>query len=481
LFRGSIKSTDLTSALHFGAVVKQKLDSAATSSDALAQLAALLQQGTPIATVVDRIAKQLADSAARAFPKPLDADARIKLQQAFANALAPPGTGPPGTSGDQASALAQRLRKLLGTLAGEAESAGQQSRFSGKILDATAKELPAQQTKTHADLPSAAIASFVESLLGNVAAQLQTSTSISPSPATPAQQAPALPIPAQNLLERIIARAVRADTYVNGPSSSSPARAVAAASSIPSTRITQPASAAATTHAAATPSALFARLLAVIATANTGGRQAFADGQSHAAPDDRSLPAANVTGVPGKTDGATSFGAQNVANPNANPATASAQPASPTPYTTLDAQAVIDQVVKGIVTRNFGDSSEVRMRLSPEHLGDVSLKLTVQGGTINATMIAQNADVRDTLLANQHQLARSLAEAGLALGSFSVDVSGNNANGSDKRQQQPAFGTAHGRFGHLLDVDGAEQWIEPRYGPPVLSGNHNPWLLNTLA
>jgi flagellar hook-length control protein FliK len=148
-----------------------------------------------------------------------------------------------------------------------------------------------------------------------------------------------------------------------------------------------------------------------------------------------------------------------------------------TPY--VDPQSVIEQVVTGIVLRNSGTTSEVRMRLQPEHLGDVSLKLTVSGNTISANIVAQNADVRDMLLSNQQQLARTLADAGLSLGNFSVDVSGGNPGFS--QQQTPQHRSLF-KVG-ALHADAASEddsWADSRFGPPVVAGSKS-LVLNYLA
>jgi flagellar hook-length control protein FliK len=144
-----------------------------------------------------------------------------------------------------------------------------------------------------------------------------------------------------------------------------------------------------------------------------------------------------------------------------------AQTASPL-YAAIDPHAVIEQLVKGITMRNFGTTSEVRMRLQPQHLGDVALKLTVTGNTIAANVVAQNSHVRDLLLANQQQLARTLSEAGLSLGNFSVDVSGGNAGFTQQHAQQQRASARPGAFdAGLTGEDG--QWTDPRFGPPLVT------------
>ncbi|MDQ2872332.1 MAG: hypothetical protein M3R35_04270, partial [Candidatus Eremiobacteraeota bacterium] len=210
---GTPGSTGPRASARFGAIFKRKLDTPKVTSDAAAQIAALLQQGVPLMTVVDRIATQLADATARSFSKPLDADANATLKRAYASALAPPGASPPSTIAEQASALRERLRNLLGTLVGGAKDAGQQSRFSGMILDATAaKDNPAPQPKLPIPTPSRTISSIIESLVQHAAVKTQPSV---PAPA----QAPT------NLLERVIARAVRADGGVASSHPIAPANA----------------------------------------------------------------------------------------------------------------------------------------------------------------------------------------------------------------------------------------------------------------
>jgi flagellar hook-length control protein FliK len=110
--------------------------------------------------------------------------------------------------------------------------------------------------------------------------------------------------------------------------------------------------------------------------------------------------------------------------------------------TPVDPSAIIEQVVKGMSMRTQSDgTSEVRMRLSPDNLGAVTLKLTVDGSNVSATALAQNSDVRNALVAHQHQLARSLADAGLKLTGFTVNLSGGDAgNDRNNRDRTSGFG-----------------------------------------
>lgn len=428
----------------FGSLLDKKLQDLGGDGDVLAQLAGLLQAGTPMTSIVDKVATELSKAIAKASGKGDDAGAQRTLQRALAGALAPPGTSPPhgSDSATQVATLVQQLKDVLTKLTSELNTAGQKSEFSGAVLDADqAKEIPAQQMKppTRED-SQAATASFVQSLLNRVTGQQNA--------------APALPDP----LARILARAANADVQRGG----TPAARMAA----PGNPVT----------GATGTATLFQRLIAVIAERGTqpesGGK-----GSHDPAPAQNAMPAPAPAAPSNLPAAASNFQAQIAAAPVSSGHSLHAS-ASATPYTTLDPQSVIEQVVKGIVLRNSGATSEVRMRLQPEHLGDVSLKLSVTGNTITANIVAQNAHVRDMLLSNQQQLARSLSEAGLSLGNFSVDVSGGNAGFNQQRSQQQA---KLGRVGFASALAGEDDtWADPRFGPPIVSGS-NALVLNYLA
>jgi flagellar hook-length control protein FliK len=448
----------------FGSQLSRKLNQpGANANDPIAQLAALLQAGTPLSTIINRVAQQVSGALATATGDG-NAERQRTLQNALASALAPPGTSPPGQGGtaevlslSKGVSLEVRLRNVLDAITRELNNAGQQNRFSGTVLDAnSAKEIPAQQqTNGHAGATQAAAPlDLAASVLRNVVQQFQG--------AAPQQQnAPQITAQCADVLGRMLARAANADTQ-RAPVTGAPAPSPIAPAPTPSNGLD--------------PSQLFARLINVIAqssnehTPSGGGKQSgqFAFGKD-----------ALATAQPAPSNSQTvSTPAFSTVLTTASATAAQSSPPAAMPYT-INPQAVIEQIVKGIVLRNFGTTSEVRMRLQPEHLGDVALKLTVSGSTVSANIVAQNADVRDMLLSNQQQLARTLAEAGLSLGNFSVDVSGGNAGFS---QQQTAQQRSLGKVSalHLSTVTEDDTWADSRFGPPVLSGA-KPWVLNYLA
>jgi flagellar hook-length control protein FliK len=145
----------------------------------------------------------------------------------------------------------------------------------------------------------------------------------------------------------------------------------------------------------------------------------------------------------------------------------------------IDPESIIEQMVKSMTMRSSGGTSQVNLRLQPDHLGSVALKITVTGTTIDANVIAQSGHVRDLLVNGQQQLARSLSDAGLTLGTFSVDVSGGNAGFTGRHAQHQHAPAKAGSFGVALD-DEDPQTDDGRFGPPLIAPGQS-IVLNYLA
>jgi flagellar hook-length control protein FliK len=443
----------------FGTIVKKKVADASTATDANAQLAALLQNGTPLSTIVDTIVKAAAKGANLTPAQ----TARLRT------ALAPPGTAPPDRpAAEQVAALVRRLQTVLNDVARGTETvpAGQQNDIAGNILDAaaTAKDIPAQAQTAPTTTP-VDLGSLVQSILDATAAQLQSSSGVAvsvPQPQSqPAATAPAAPPSAPgtdaspgrstDLLSRILTRAIDGTARVEVATGTRSAASNSAGTA-----------------------ATFARLIATAeraAQSGSGSRNAFGS------PLDRDSAKAGVASK--QTDGSSlaAFGL-----PGADPRTADAASATstgPAPYTTVDPEAILSQILKGIAVRSIGDGvHQMQLHLQPAHLGSVTLDLRVDGSSVSASVVAQNGDVRDALVSNQHHLARSFADAGMKLASFSVDVSGGDARGFQQGQNNAQ---GFGRRYVVHETAGADETDASVAGTSSTSSNGSLDLLDQLA
>jgi flagellar hook-length control protein FliK len=142
--------------------------------------------------------------------------------------------------------------------------------------------------------------------------------------------------------------------------------------------------------------------------------------------------------------------------------------------TTADPNQVVDQILRGAFLNTVGSTSTVRLRLVPEELGDVSVKLTIEGSSVSAQVMAQTPAAHDALVAGQAQLERSLADNGLKLTSFNVSLAGGFASFQQQQQQQTSQqGQSNGRtlLGGVDTPESDEALVAaPNFGPPVLAG-----------
>ncbi len=191
------------------------------------------------------------------------------------------------------------------------------------------------------------------------------------------------------------------------------------------------------------------------------------------------------------------------ANDAATAATAAAMPfaivadhTAPTPTakptsSTVDNDAIIEQVLTSMSVRSTADgTSTVRMRLHPEDLGDVSIKLTVSGGVVDAALTAHSADAQTALAGGQAQLAKTLADSGLKLQSFSVGLAGGGAGttgGDTSRNPNARQNPVSPRLGAVTgltetsDDDPLSLLAIPSFGPSVYTANPKLGALNYLV
>jgi flagellar hook-length control protein FliK len=99
------------------------------------------------------------------------------------------------------------------------------------------------------------------------------------------------------------------------------------------------------------------------------------------------------------------------------------------------------------VTRAFESAQSrggnVHLRLSPPELGAVHIELRVQEGVLSARLETDNSAARTALLDNLPALKERLADQGMRIENFEVNVGGGGTNGMPDRPQdrpdQPRF------------------------------------------
>nr|WP_244985902.1 flagellar hook-length control protein FliK [Anaerosalibacter bizertensis] len=81
------------------------------------------------------------------------------------------------------------------------------------------------------------------------------------------------------------------------------------------------------------------------------------------------------------------------------------------------------------------DSSEIRIKLKPEILGELLLKVEVEKGVVVAKAIVDNYRVKELIETNILQLKEGLEEQGLDIKTFQVQVGSNSDFDREQREE----------------------------------------------
>lgn len=122
---------------------------------------------------------------------------------------------------------------------------------------------------------------------------------------------------------------------------------------------------------------------------------------------------------------------------------------TPTTAAAADPYGIADQLanalVRGAAAGSQPTASELRVRLSPENLGELSVSVRVDGSSVSAQVTAHDAATHAVLAASGDGLARTLAAVGLQLDGYSVALAGGAAHDFGRGSTQPQQGGQRGR------------------------------------
>ena len=91
---------------------------------------------------------------------------------------------------------------------------------------------------------------------------------------------------------------------------------------------------------------------------------------------------------------------------------------------------IFDQVVTHISGSVNGESGRMVLRLNPAELGSLKLDVVVEGDEVRANIHAQNQQVQEVIERHLPQLRNALAEQGLKIEQFQVDIDKQQSGGS---------------------------------------------------
>jgi len=173
------------------------------------------------------------------------------------------------------------------------------------------------------------------------------------------------------------------------------------------------------------------------------------------------VPKQAVKAAPADAPHENSF-VQNLAAQAVPPAVATAAQSMPAVSAAVSARPVntaevIQQIVDQVKVDVTADSSEIKIRLKPEHLGEVTMKIVSQNGVIAAQFQAENQRVKEIIESQFSQLRNTLSAQGINVSQLSVSV-GNEAQNLFNRGQQALASRRVARAGSSAQAgeDGAD-------------------------
>ena len=101
------------------------------------------------------------------------------------------------------------------------------------------------------------------------------------------------------------------------------------------------------------------------------------------------------------------------------------------PQAPVSPQNVMEQIVSSMRVVTQGTLAEIRIQLKPEHLGEVSLRISTQNGIVVAQFVAESQRVKEIIEAGFNRLRESLEEQGINVQQIEVSV-GNGESGGER-------------------------------------------------
>jgi flagellar hook-length control protein FliK len=90
---------------------------------------------------------------------------------------------------------------------------------------------------------------------------------------------------------------------------------------------------------------------------------------------------------------------------------------------TLPPKEVVRHVAEALQSVPIREGTRIRLSLSPAHLGDLWIELSISGSGLRGRVRTETEEARDLISAHLDDLRRDLEKRGLRMGRFEVDVS----------------------------------------------------------
>jgi flagellar hook-length control protein FliK len=127
-----------------------------------------------------------------------------------------------------------------------------------------------------------------------------------------------------------------------------------------------------------------------------------------------------------------------------------------------ESESVMNQISEKLNTAVRSGINEVKIQLRPESLGEVNLKIRIEGDVVMARIQVESHQVKQIVESNMQHLKDALAQQNLQAGSLEVNVGSGNGEQADQTQYHFAAGHENHISGESqkADSDGREEATE---------------------
>lgn len=100
----------------------------------------------------------------------------------------------------------------------------------------------------------------------------------------------------------------------------------------------------------------------------------------------------------------------------------------------IDKNDVIKQITSKVKSDYESQLNEIKISLTPEHLGELMIKISLERGILSARALVENTNIKQLLESNLNDLKENLREQGLKFNSIDVSV-GSDSEFEEKRPE----------------------------------------------
>ncbi len=120
-------------------------------------------------------------------------------------------------------------------------------------------------------------------------------------------------------------------------------------------------------------------------------------------------------------------------------------------------EPIIEQTVRGVLLSVREGASELRVRIQPEHLGELYLRMVFKDNVLSLDVNAQSTLVKSIIESNLGQLRQSLHSNGVDVGKVSVTVDPDVSSGGHFSREAPVFQPSEGEWAGTYRGDREER------------------------